>query len=389
MNSLVHSPGGPRAIYVHIPFCQQKCYYCDFYSQAGLSSEDRARYVRAISREIEIRARFFPGVEVDSIYIGGGTPSLLEGRLLVSLMRQIQQNFSLSPQAEITLEANPATLSPSSLGSLREAGINRLSLGAQSFCDPELKTLGRSHQVSHIMETVAGLHGQGWENFNLDLIYGIPGQSIKGWKETLQKAVDCSPAHLSLYLLQVEPSTPMGRMLQRGDQVLLGEDTEWSMYEWALDFLAGKGFEHYEISNFCRSGRACQHNLVYWRAQPYLGFGSGAVSYLGDSRLLNLPGLGAYCRGLLDERGGWPVEILERMDESHQAAEALMLGLRICQGVNLAELSARFRLDLQEKYQRELALSQEEGLLNQQGERVCLTRPGYFLSNRVFRRFLS
>ncbi len=383
------APVSPHAIYIHIPFCLQKCFYCDFFSQVGLSGEDRARYVRAISREIKIRARFFPEANVDSVYIGGGTPSLLEGWLLTSLMRQLRQSFCLSPQAEITLEANPATLSPPYLDTLRAVGINRLSLGAQSFFDPELKTLGRSHQVRHIMETVNELHRQGFENFNLDLIYGIPGQSIKGWKQTLQKAVECSPAHLSLYLLQVEPSTPMGRMLQRGDLVLLGEDREWLMYEYALDFLAGTGFKLYELSNFCRPGRACQHNLVYWRDQPYLGFGCGAVSFLQDSRFLNLPRLGAYCDGLLEEQGVWPVQILERMDNNQQAVEALILGLRLCAGVDLTELSCRFNLDLQEKYQWALDLSQEEGLLNKQGTRICLTRKGYFLSNRVFVRFLS
>jgi len=375
-------------MYIHIPFCIKKCRYCDFYSLPGKSGSDLDNYVRALLKEIKIRGGQMPTVQLESIYLGGGTPSLLDGRQLRSIIKACGDCFNILPGAEISMEANPATLDKAKLAAMEAAGINRLSLGVQSFFDDELDLMGRVHDAAAVRETVDLIHSRGWKNFNLDLIYGLPGQSLGRWLQNLKQALDCKPCHLSLYLLQLEQHTPMGKDVARGRLQMLDEDEEWHMYNLAMEYLAKRGFDHYEISNFCLPGKECRHNLVYWQGREYLGLGAGAVSFVAGSRYSNQPNLKLYTEALLSGKP-WPVEELEHMSGRDLMIDALILGLRLCAGIDLADFKQRFGADISSEHKEIIAQYMDRGLLNMENGRLSFTKAGYFLSNQVLSHFID
>lgn len=375
-------------MYIHIPFCIKKCRYCDFYSIPGGSKYDLDNYTRALLEEIRIRAEQMPSVQVESIYLGGGTPSLLDGKQLKAIITTCCGRFNILPGAEISMEANPATLDNDRLAAIEEAGMNRLSLGVQSFSNDELELMGRVHDAKAVMDTIELLHSRGWKNFNLDLIYGLPGQSVQRWQQNLEQAVDCKPAHLSLYLLQLEKKTPMGQEVAQGRLQMLDEDNEWCMYQQAMDHLEDRGFEHYEISNFCLPGWECRHNLVYWQAREYLGLGAGAVSFVAGRRYMNRPNLSEYTDALLSGKL-WPVDILEHMSGRELMIDALILGLRLCEGIDLSDFRQRFGVDISSEYNEIIVQYMDRGLLNMANGRLSFTREGYFLSNQVLSHFIA
>lgn len=329
-----------------------------------------------------------PSVQLESIYLGGGTPSLLNGQQLKSILQTVANEFTLLPGAEVSLEANPATLDKAKLAEIEEAGINRISLGVQSFFDDELALLGRIHNANAVMETIELLHALDWKNFNLDLIYGLPGQSLDKWMQSLKQAVNCSPAHLSLYLLQLEEQTPMGKDVAGGRLKMLDEDDEWYMFDQAMEYLEGKKFEHYEISNFCRTGYECRHNLRYWQAEEYLGLGAGAVSFVNGSRYKTKPQLQQYVDALSTGKQ-WPVEKLEDMSGRELMIDALILGLRLCAGIDLEKFKQRFGVDITSEYQKIIAYYRDRGLLNIVNGHLKFTKAGYFLSNQVLCQFMA
>ncbi|WP_054691922.1 radical SAM family heme chaperone HemW [Syntrophomonas palmitatica] len=259
-------------IYIHVPFCLQKCRYCDFYSLPLAWPVDMASYNQALLAEISLKASLYPHQSIQSIYIGGGTPSLLSPQQIQTIITVIKNSFNLNIDAEISLEANPAALHEQKMAGLLEAGINRFSLGVQSFDDEELRLMGRAHNARQAYETIELFQRQGCKNFNIDLIYGLPGQSIEKWLQNLKQAAECNPSHLSLYLLQLEEHTPMGRDAAAKKIRLPGEDIEWEMYYQAVSYLQEHGYDHYELSNFCRPGYHCRHNLLYWSACEYLAW---------------------------------------------------------------------------------------------------------------------
>lgn len=375
-------------MYIHIPFCIKKCRYCDFYSLPGGNESDLENYTRALLNEIKIRGYQMPAVQLESIYLGGGTPSLLDGEQLKSIITTCGDSFNILPGAEISMEANPATLDKARLAAMEEAGINRLSLGVQSFCDDELGLMGRVHNSAAVIETVELIHSRGWKNFNLDLIYGLPGQSLERWLQNLKQAVDCKPSHLSLYLLQLEEQTPMGKDVAQGRLQMLDEDEEWHMYSHAMEYLENRGFKHYEISNFCRPGWECRHNLVYWQGREYLGLGAGAVSFVAGSRYMNRPDLKEYTDALLSGKPG-PVEELEHMSGRELMLDALILGLRLCAGIDLLDFRQRFGVDISSEYKEIIAQYMDRGLLNIENGRLSFTKAGYFLSNQVLSHFMD
>ena len=375
-------------MYIHIPFCIKKCRYCDFYSLPGKNESDLDNYVRALLKEIRIRGEQMPAVQLESIYLGGGTPSMLDGGQLGSIIRACGDNFTIIPGAEISMEANPATLDKAKLAAMEAAGINRLSLGVQSFFDDELALMGRVHDAAAVRETVELIHSRGWENFNLDLIYGLPGQSLKRWRQNLKQALDCKPCHLSLYLLQLEEHTPMGKDAAQGRLQMLDEDEEWRMYNLAMEYLAERGFVHYEISNFCRPGWECRHNLVYWQGREYLGLGAGAVSFVAGSRYINQPDFKGYTGALISGEQ-WPIEELERMEGRELMIDALILGLRLCEGIDLAHFQQRFGVDISSEYKGIIVQYMNRGLLNIENGRLSFTKAGYFLSNQVLSQFMD
>lgn len=378
----------PQCLYIHIPFCLKKCDYCDFYSISGSSPEMLERYSAALLSEIDRQAASFPAHHIRSIYFGGGTPSLLSVSQITAILERILLRFSVDSRAEISLEANPATIDQNKLAGMVKAGVNRLSLGVQSFDDGELRMLGRVHSSRQARETLRLIADLPLKNYNVDLIYGLPGQSINGWLNNLRQAVAFGPQHISMYLLQLEPDTPMGQAVEDNRLLLLGEDSEAEMYYAGIDYLSAQGYRQYEISNLSRPGAECRHNMFYWQAESYLGLGAGAVSFAQGRRWRNQPDMQAYLAAHQSKQDGLTEE-LERMDQPGLIADAVILGLRMTEGIDLAAFAGRFGLDLADRYDETIRRCQAEGLLEMKHGRLFLTRAGYFLSNQVMRRFLD
>ncbi|HEX6972743.1 MAG TPA: radical SAM family heme chaperone HemW [Limnochordia bacterium] len=373
-----------RGLYVHVPFCVRKCYYCDFNSYTVERGAVDA-YLDALAREIALHARSDPPA-FDTIYFGGGTPSILSGAALCSIVARLRAAFAISDAAEITLEANPGSLTPGKLAAWGEAGVNRVSLGVQSFDDELLARLGRSHSAQDAIEAIAAIRRAGFTNFNIDLMFGLPGQSAAQWDETLRRAIDLAPPHVSCYSLIIEEGTPYGEWYARGQLRLPGEDAEADMYERAIERLSAAGYEHYEISNFALPAHRSVHNQIYWRNEPYVGLGPGAHSYWRGVRTANVRPVGAYAARL---RAGddavesrWPVGTDDEMDET------MMLGLRLLEGVSEHRFRSRFGRSLTDTYGASIAALVRDGLLEHDTAGVRLSRRGLFLANRVFAAFL-
>ena len=375
-------------IYIHIPFCLKKCSYCDFYSLAVRDKHLLDRYCQAVTEEIRRTALQHHELEIKTIFLGGGTPSLLSGRQLGRILQAIKANFSVQPDVEITVEANPATIDPDKIEEYLAVGVNRISLGAQSFRERELAILGRMHNKQDIFQAVKIIKQCGLKNFNLDLIYGIPGQSVQEWADNLQIALALEPAHISAYLLQLEPQTIMAKQAAQKLIMLAGEETEAAMYDTLIDLLPVSGFKHYEISNFTLPAYECRHNLIYWQSHNYIGFGAGAVSYLSNCRYINKPALHNYLAAL--HAGQMPpTELLEEMSLREQIADAVILGLRLIRGINIEEIDQRFGIDFLNEYNQEINDNLEKGLLTLHNGQLFLTRRGYFLANQVLCHFVA
>ncbi len=311
-------------LYLHIPFCHARCGYCDFVTFTG--KEDRINtYVADVVREMALYAPRVTG-DVSTVFFGGGTPSVLEASHLKSIFDGMHRHFTIAPSAEITLEANPESVTPEKACAWREVGINRLSLGLQSFDDTLLKAMGRLHTAEEFRQAYQTVRAAGFDNVSIDLIYGFPNQTLDGWKDTLRQAIELHPEHLSLYALKVEEHTPFFK-----EGATVDEDLQASMYAAAREFLPAQGFEQYEISNFARPGKGCAHNLIYWRQQDYLGLGVGAVGCVGDVRWENEKNLVSYHDALA--QGQLPRLTEEELDPETRQFEHLMLGLRLREGI--------------------------------------------------------
>jgi len=373
-------------LYIHIPFCRIKCNYCDFNSYAGLDSL-HDRYVHALCLEVRNSspALASSGLEVDTIYIGGGTPTVLPTPSLATILRVCQESFRCLPDAEISVEANPGTVDHCSLAALYAAGVDRLSLGAQSFFQDELCLLGRIHTPGQIRQALEIGRAAGFENINLDLMYGLPGQSVARWRLTLEQALDLRPEHLSLYALSVEQGTPLARTIADSTLPLIDPDLAAEMYELARDLLAQANYQNYELSNWCMPTRACRHNLKYWRTDIYIGFGAGAHSYYAGQRWRNAKQPSDYVAILESDRS--PREATMTITPTESMAESMILGLRLLEGVSADEFELRHGCDLYAVYTSELAELSQLGLVTTRNRRVCLTERGLLLANQVFGRF--
>jgi oxygen-independent coproporphyrinogen-3 oxidase len=387
----------PVGVYVHVPFCTAKCHYCDFNSYAGL---DRlfGTYVEAACREIRElpqrlpadRGACAPPVELaaGTINFGGGTPSLLEPEALARVLAAIRDRFVVAPDTEISLEANPGTVVEARLAALRQLGVNRLSLGVQSFDRDLLADLGRIHSAEQAGQARLAARDAGFDNVNLDFIYGLPRQSLATWSETLDRAIELRPEHLSLYALTVEPGTLFFRRQERGDLPLPDEDLVADMYDLASERLEAAGYEQYEISNWSLGRRfQCQHNLGYWRNLEYLGIGPGAHSWFGGVRYVDLPSPVQWAKAIT--AGGSPVASAERVPIEVELGETLMLGLRLAEGVDFDEISRRFGIDARFRFAAVIRETQALGLTEWHDRRLRLTRRARLLGNEVFGRFLE
>ncbi len=367
------------ALYIHIPFCVRKCLYCDFISVPF--TEEMARgYIRALCIELTLRQDL--ATPLDTVYIGGGTPSLLGTTLLFGLFNCISDTCIISSQAEITVEANPGTVDSNTLGVLLSRGVNRLSIGVQSFQDNELKTLGRIHTADEAVHAIAAVTSSGFSNISLDLMYGIPCQSMSSWKDSLSKAVRSAPAHISAYELTPEKNTPLYGLLSSGRLDLLDEDLIIDMYHYAIDFLGAHGYGHYEVSNFALPGQACRHNLNYWNRGEYAGVGAGAHSFIDSSRFYNTGDVTEYVAEL---SGGRLTKTQEKTLTPGEAIEEyIFLGLRKTIGICLSD-PLLSKVDITAA-SRNLA---RQGYLKIDGDYLHLTRQGMLVSNMVIIKLLQ
>ena len=377
-------PVKPLGLYIHIPFCKSKCIYCDFYSLPR--AEDRMdRYVSALCRQLAEIAQRTTAHTVDSVYLGGGTPSYLGEKRLRRILKTVKKHYHLSRDAEITLEANPDSAGDwRALRSLRRAGMNRLSLGVQSADDGLLRTLGRPHTFAQAEEAAAAARRARIRNLSLDLIYGLPGQDLTGWKDTLERAAALEPEHLSCYGLKVEEGTPLWDMQEKMD--LPDDDAQADMYLWTVERLEALGYEQYEISNFARPGRASRHNMKYWTLCEYAGFGPGAHSDLGDVRYAYLRSLDTYCAGV--EAGVSVLESSEHIPSRERDIEYVMLGLRLTQGISRQEFENRYRLPFA-PIQSVLERFRATGHAALVGGRWRLTPEGFLVSNQIIGQALE
>lgn len=378
----------PLAIYIHIPFCRAKCAYCDFSSFAGLEDLCSA-YVEAVEREIETASRsdHVDGVgslterRVKSIYFGGGTPTVLGTAELARLLETCRRHFRVDTDAEITVEANPESATPAKLRELRTAGFNRLSLGFQSLDDSELGLLGRLHTVAKAVASYDAARRAGFSSINIDLIFGIPGQSLSAWEQTLRAATALKPDHVSCYGLSVEPGTRLAAEIDSGRLEASSEDLQADMFELAMDRLAAAGYRHYEISNFAWPGMECRHNSLYWRNGDYLGFGAAAHSHVTPARWSNAAHPTDYIRR--PSPRGRAVEL--SADEA--LSETIFLGLRMAEGIDPTAIEERFGVSMAARFGFEIEDLMEKDLLERNG-RLRLTRRGILLANEVLCRFV-
>lgn len=365
-------------LYLHIPFCKSKCIYCDFYSLPHAEAE-MDRYVAALCRHLAEMAPRCVENAVDTVYFGGGTPSYLGVKRLKRLLKAVFQHYHVEKDAEITLEANPDSIGDwRDVLALRRAGVNRISLGVQSADDGQLRAIGRIHTFAQVEEAVANIRRGGMENLSLDLIYGLPGQTTASWRDTLEKAAALSPEHLSCYGLKVEEGTPLWE--RQGALDLPDDDAQADMYLWTAQRLEELGYEHYEISNFARPGRASRHNLRYWLLRPYAGFGPGAHSDFGDVRYAYVRDLATYCAGV--ESGGDIIAEREDIPPRDRDVEYLMLGLRLRRGVARQEFESRFRLPFA-PIQAVLERFEQTGHARCDDGRWHLTAEGFLVSNAI------
>ena len=369
-------------LYIHIPFCTHACPYCDFSFE--LLRDGRVdRLLAALEAEAERRGREPPWPDgiVDTIFLGGGTPTCLTDRQLDRVFRMIHDSFRVGPDAEVTVEANPETVRISKLQRLRDLGVNRLSIGAQSFSDEILRQLGRCHTADQAARAIVLAREAGFGNVNLDLMFGVPGQAASDWADTLERAVSLDPEHVSVYGLTIEPGTDFARMDAEGLLDLPDEGRHVGYYYQALDRLTAAGYLHYEVSNLSKPGFACRHNVSCWKGGDYLGLGPSAHSHLAGRRLANTHNLADYLSAM-DERGE-AIEMDETLTVDERIHEYILLSLRSVEGMDPRVFRHRFGEGALGKRDRAIHTLAEEGLLAECGSRIRLTRKGLALADSV------
>ena len=403
-NSLTSLQTTGISLYLHVPFCQTKCPYCDFNTYQGIEGL-MSPYVEALVAELGAWGRALGRPPVNTVFFGGGTPSYLPDGDLGRIMEAIEQAFGIRPDAEITVEANPGDLTPAKAASLLNQGINRVSIGVQSLDNDLLNLLGRRHDADGAMAAFRTVRDAGFDNVNLDLIYGLPRQSLVQWQDTLLRLSELEPTHISLYALTVEEGTPLHRWVERGEVPHPDADLAADMYQYARELLGERGYHHYEISNWSRPGLPSRHNLAYWRNLPYLGVGPGAHSCLGGYRFWDMDPPRGYIAaakewaaqvtgpvsGISDEwlDGVGPVGGYESISPDLAAAETMFLGLRLLDGLDMADASARAATDLAARYRSQIEDLLGLGLLEQEDTVIRLHPSAYLIANQVFTRFLD
>lgn len=374
-------------VYIHIPFCKQKCVYCDFLSFECEDVQATDRYVEALLCETEAKGKEYPGYKVDTVFIGGGTPSILPADQIGRMMAKVRDIFAVCEDAEITIETNPGTLTVAKLAAYRAAGINRLSMGVQSFDDEILKRIGRIHTEEEARQSFHAARKAGFDNINIDLMFSVPGHSREKWHKTLQQAIAVNPEHISFYSLQLEEGTPLFRAFERGEFKPTSDEEDRVMYHEAIKSFEEAGYEHYEISNVAKPGRESRHNLKYWSMQDYLGIGIGAHSFLDGIRFSNTADMGKY----IAAAGQCAYDTYKVNSKRDNAGEFVFTGLRKMKGIALDEFAARFEASFFDFYRAETDEIKEyieNGFLSINDGKLSLTEKGIDISNEIMAVFV-
>jgi putative oxygen-independent coproporphyrinogen III oxidase len=377
----------PRALYIHIPFCTNKCFYCDFNSYVAAGQPIDA-YLDALDNEMRLTVAHLPPTEINTVFVGGGTPTVLNPEQMTRFLESVQRHFPLSPNVEFTMEANPGTTDLEKLAAMREGGVNRISFGAQTFDNDLLATIGRIHAAEDVIQSIANAKASGFTNLSIDLMFGLPNQTLQQLKDSVSKALELDLPHYSLYGLKVEENTLFHRLYQRDELPLPEEDDELAMYEHLMERLSDAGYRHYEISNFAKPGYESHHNTTYWRNEPYYGLGAGAHGYAKGLRHINIKGVQPY----IDAAN----RILPRLETNLVSLEEamgdfMMVGLRLQEGVTQLSFSRQFGdVTLEEVFGPALQRLQEQGLLERSEEPTSyrLTSKGIIFGNEVFGAFI-
>ena len=374
-------------LYLHFPYCVSKCPYCDFNSYQLKEDNQISSYLSALYQEITAYSKKLKKSNIKTIYLGGGTPTILSGVQICNILEFCKDKFTIDKDAEITIEANPGTLDGEKIQLLIESGINRLSLGAQSFNDIFLKKLGRIHNTKEIIDSYYLAREAGFNNINIDIMFALPDQTIEDFQATIKKAVSLKPDHLSLYNLTIKPGTEYYKEYKKGKLKLPTEDEEFDMYNWAINYLEENGFEHYEIANFARPHKRSNHNLIYWQNKPYLGIGAGAYSFIKGYRYMNYENPARYIKEVMS--GKLPIDNGEKLSSRKRMIETVILGLRTKDGISYKKYKTRFGVDLNNTFPQQINKLVNLELLQKDDCKIKLTRKGIFLANTVFREFVD
>lgn len=365
-------------MYIHIPFCREACHYCDFHFSISLGHLDHM--LNAIAKELSLRIDETGGIKLDTLYFGGGTPSVMSGGQLGDLVSQIRNDYGIDEKAEITLEANPDDLNSNYLDELKEIGINRLSVGIQSFHDDELRLLNRKHDGLQARISLENAAEKGFDNINMDLIYGIPGSGPEKWKKNLELAAKIFPAHISAYHLTYEPGTVLNYRMKRKRFKATGENDSLDQFNVLIDHLKSYGYTHYEISNFARDDKFSKHNLAYWTGEKYFGFGPSAHSYYGHSRRWNIARNTGYIRAITEGKKYFENEVLNTRDQYH---DYLLTNLRTHKGINTAYVLEKWGEESLRHLTKQAEVFIDNGKLLKNGNTILLSREGMFISDYI------
>ena len=375
-------------LYIHIPYCLHKCGYCDFNSH-NIDVDEMSAYVSALTKEMRHTANLMQTTKrpVETIFLGGGTPTTLPIPLLKKIFSTCSDCFQLDPAAEITIEANPATIEPGFLEELRNLGPNRISIGVQSFDPEELKFLERVHSVDEIYATIELARSARFDNLSLDLIFALPGQSLERWQSHLESAIGQNPDHVSTYNLTIEAGTAFHKLQSRGKLTMPEDDFQLEHYKKSIEILGQAGYAQYEISNFCQPGKECKHNLVYWENREYIGLGAGASSYLNGVRRKNCNLPAKYIREV--DASGSAIEFTETLETEKTMEETLMLGLRLINGISIDQFEIRFETSFAKLYSKTIDSLLEKNLITLDKQRLALSSKGLFLADSVIIEFMA
>ena len=377
-------------LYIHIPFCVSKCNYCDFNSYK-MDQNLKTRYLEDLKIEMDFYKNELQEdnniKEITSIFIGGGTPSILTSNEIKELMISIKERFNIKQDAEITMECNPGTLTIDKLKVMKESGINRLSIGLQAVQNYHLNAIGRIHTYEVFEKNYKEALNVGFKNIYVDLMYALPNQKLEEWKESLQKIVALNPTHISAYSLILEEGTKLYDMYQNNEFEVIDEDTDIEMYNYTINYLKENGYNQYEISNYSKDGYECKHNIVYWNCDNYIGVGAGASGFIGDIRYSNVEGLDEYHNKILSNEK--PIENIEVLSIDDKIQEKIFMGLRMNNGIKFIDFKKQFDIDFEEKYKEKIKVLEENKLINKDEYGIRLTQKGREISNSVFIEFLD